>query len=161
MFTIIVAYNHLGVIGKDGRMPWHNKEDLRHFRATTLHHHVIFGRVTYEGFTRPLTDRKISVVSTRRGLKLHDGDEQIDDFQRFLQEHHDEHEEIFIAGGATIYQQALPWVNKMIISVMDNNVEGDTFFPAWDKEHFERTMLQDKDGFQLETWVRIKPYEHA
>src|SRR6056297_68380 len=113
----IVAVADNGVIGKDGDMPWHIPADLEHFKETTMDHPVIMGRVTYEGILEalgtPLPGRT-TVVLTSRDLETpdgavvaHDVEEAIEAAVTAARERHEEPDRVFVAGGATVYEQFL------------------------------------------------------
>ena len=143
MISIIVAIAENGVIGDKNALLWNIKEDMRRFRTTTMGHPVVMGRKTFESIGRPLPKRT-NVVITR-------GDSE---FEGCLVAHSIEEavkmfspdEEVFIIGGAQIYKQALPLADKLYLTVVHRNYEGDTSFPEIDysewrevaREEFER-----------------------
>ncbi|MDP2813555.1 MAG: dihydrofolate reductase [Erysipelotrichaceae bacterium] len=155
MITIIVAIGHNYVIGKDGWMPWNIPEDLRHFKEKTLNHTVVMGRKTFDAIGRPLPRRK-NIVVTRDPRWHFDGVEVIDDFELFLQKNQKSENEIFIAGGAQIYETALPYAEKMIISHIDTEIDGDTFFPKWDRTKFDLTDTVEYTDFSVKTYQKKK-----
>jgi len=155
MITIIVAIGKNFVIGKDGWMPWNIPEDLRQFKEKTLNHTVVMGRKTFEAIGRPLPKRK-NIVVTRDPRWHFDGVETIGDLEAFLQEMQSKEEEIFIAGGAQIYQMALPYADKLIISHIDTEIDGDTFFPKWDRSKFDVTDTVDYKDFSVKTYIKKK-----
>lgn len=155
MITIIVAIGKNFVIGKDGWMPWNIPEDLRQFKEKTLNHTVVMGRKTFEAIGRPLPKRK-NIVVTRDPRWHFDGVETIGDLEAFLQEMQSKEEEIFIAGGAQIYQMALPYADKLIISHIDTEIDGDTFFPKWDRSKFNVTDTVDYKDFSVKTYIKKK-----
>lgn len=129
MVSLIVAMSSNGVIGRDGDLPWHLPADLRHFKKTTMGHHLIIGRATWDELGRPLPGRTMVVVTRNRDfeadsvLVAHSVEEAlslvVDDG------------EPFIGGGAEIYGQALEAeiVDRLYITRIHAEVEGDTFFP--------------------------------
>ena len=143
MISIIVAIAENGVIGDKNALLWNIKEDMRRFRTTTMGHPVVMGRKTFESIGRPLPKRT-NVVITR-------GDSE---FEGCIVAHSIEEavkmfspdEEVFIIGGAQIYKQALPLADKLYLTVVHRNYEGDTSFPEIDysewrevaREEFER-----------------------
>ena len=155
MITIIVAIGNNYVIGKDGWMPWNFPEDLRQFKEKTLNHTVVMGRKTFEAIGRPLPKRK-NIVVTRDPRWHFDGVDIIADLETFLVQNKDTDEEIFIAGGAQIYQAALPFADKLIISHIDTEIDGDTFFPKWDRTKFDVIDTVDYDGFSVKTYSKKK-----
>ena len=149
MFSMVVAVNNKGVIGLNDTMPWHVPEDLKHFKKTTLHHNLVMGRVTYENLPGKLGDRTIWVVS--RNLK---GDRIINDFDQFLKEHKDTPEVYYIGGGAEINKAAMDYTDEIILSRIDNDVDGDTFFPLDALKDFDLVRTIKKEGFTIEYYNR-------
>lgn len=138
--TIIVAKAANYVIGKDNQTPWHLPTDMQHFRRTTLGHHVIMGSKTYESLARPLPGRKLIVLS--RNAHYHaPGCHTATDLQEALNLAEKAGEtEVFIAGGSTIYQQTIAWVDKIYLTEIKANVAGDTFFPALNSHEWIETQ---------------------
>jgi dihydrofolate reductase len=155
MITIIVAIGNNYVIGKDGWMPWNLPEDLRHFKQKTLNHTVVMGRKTFEAIGRPLPKRR-NIVVTRDPRWHFEGVEVIGDLESFLQANQKCDEEIFIAGGAQIYQAALPFADRMIISHIDTEIDGDTYFPKWDRSKFELVETVEYSDFSVKTYEKKK-----
>ncbi len=139
MITLIAAMNKHRTIGLMGVMPWHNKEDLNHFKNYTMHKTLIMGRKTYEGLPKVLQGRNILVVSK-------DESYDIKDLPAFLSQSFDE--EIIVAGGGEIYKLAMPFADKLVLSLIhDNDVIGDTFFPEVDMDQFELTSKTEFNTF--------------
>jgi dihydrofolate reductase len=155
MITIIVAIGNNYVIGKNGWMPWNLPEDLRQFKEKTLNHTVVMGRKTFEAIGKPLLKRT-NIVVTRDPRWYFEGVEVIADLETFLKQNQDNSEEIFIAGGAQIYQAALPYADKLIISHIDTEIDGDTFFPKWDRTKFNVIDSVDYEGFTVKTYSKKK-----
>ena len=138
MISIIVATNDDLLIGKkdsSNGMPWHNKEDLQHFKKTTLHQTILMGKTTYMAIGRPLPHRK-TIVVTRGELD----DERVEvrhDLVETIQEYKNKKEDLFICGGASIYKQALPYVDELIISRIPGKHEGETYFPSFNEYNFQ------------------------
>ena len=128
--SIIAALASNNVIGRGNQMPWHLSADLKRFKALTMGHHLVMGRKTFESIGRPLPGRT-TVVVTRRGdfsaaevtvaasldaaLDLACGDG-----------------EVFIAGGADIYEQMIHRADRMYLTRVHADFEGDAFFPDFD-----------------------------
>lgn len=143
MITIIVAVAENGVIGDKNALLWHIREDMVRFRTITSGHPVIMGRKTYESIGRPLPKRT-NVVITRSDLQIegcrvvHSLDEAFEMFEPS--------EEVFVIGGAQIYEQALPKADRILLTIVHRPYEGDTSFPTIDpsvwkecsRERFER-----------------------
>lgn len=130
---LIVAMNQARAIGKAGALPWHFREDLQHFKKTTLGHAVIMGRLTFESMGKPLPGRRNLVVSSRPIADV----EVFDSLPLALQAAHASDAAPFVIGGARLYAAALPLVTDLHITHVDVEVEGaDTFFPAFDPADF-------------------------
>ena len=132
MTTLIAAIAKNGVIGKDGGLPWRIPEDLKHFKRTTLGHAVIMGRKTFDEVGRPLPDRRNIVVTRKQGLVLA-GCEVVGSVEAAIELARATDPEPFVIGGAEIYRAALPYATRMILTELDRDAEGDTWFPAFDR----------------------------
>ncbi|MBP3317631.1 MAG: dihydrofolate reductase [Alistipes sp.] len=160
MVSIIVAVAKNGVIGDKNSLLWHISEDLRFFKQTTSGHPVIMGRKTYESLGRPLPNRTNVVISrTATAIEgctvAHSLEEAVAMFP------HDE--EIFIIGGAQIYALALDIADRIYITRVEHEYEGDTSFPTWDESqwhlvHSERHECGEKYPypFAFEVYQRAK-----
>ena len=144
MVSIIVAIAQNGTIGDKNALLWHIKEDMHFFRTTTSGHPVIMGRKTFESLgSRPLPKRK-NIVITRSDEEFEGAYEAHSLEEAIAMAEGDE--EIFIMGGAQIYAQALEVADRMYITRVERDYEGDTSFPAVDyskwrlakEERFER-----------------------
>ena len=140
MISIIVAVAANGVIGDNNSLLWHISEDLRNFKRITSGHPVIMGRKTFESLGRPLPNRTNVVVS--RTATAIDGcrvaaslDEAIAMFSA--------DEAAFIIGGAQIYAQALDAADKIYITRVGRDYEGDTSFPEWDATRWRLTSREE------------------
>jgi len=127
MISIIVAMDRNRVIGKDDRMPWKLPADLAYFRKVTLGHTVVMGRKTFESIGKPLDGRKNIILTRDRGYAK-EGCTVVHSIEEALKMIQDE-EECFIIGGAEIYSAFLPYTQKLYITYIDHEFEGDTYFP--------------------------------
>lgn len=130
MISIIVAMSQNGTIGKNNKMPWHISEDLKRFKAITTGHAVVMGRKTFESLGKPLPNRR-NIVLTHDPHFSADGVETI----HAIEELHNlcpQNDEIFIIGGAEVYKQFLPKADKLYLTLIKKDVEGDAFFPEFD-----------------------------
>lgn len=137
--ALIYARAANGVIGKDGTMPWHLPEDLAHFKRLTLGCPVIMGRKTWDSLPerfRPLPGR-INIVITRQPDWHQDGVQRASSLREALQlhEHHDG--TIWVIGGAQIYAQALPLAQRIEVTEIAQNVDGDAYAPVLGPEWTE------------------------
>jgi dihydrofolate reductase len=161
ILSIIVAVSENGGIGLAGRIPWRNSTDLQLFKQTTMGHHLIVGRKTYESIGRPLPGRSMVVVTRQEDYQA-PGTTIVHSLQEALDFARGEGEgEIFIGGGAEIYAQAFPRADRMYISRVHAVVEADTYFPAFDEREWvlkESTDYpiseKDEHAFTWEVWER-------
>lgn len=140
MISIIVAVAQNGVIGSGNRMPWHIAEDLQRFKAITTGHPVIMGRKTFESLGRPLPNRT-NVVITRNPDWKADGVKSVSSLWEAVLLFPKE-EEVFIIGGGEIYRQALPIADKVYLTVIHDDYEGDTCFPALDPAQWQAVSTE-------------------
>jgi dihydrofolate reductase len=122
------------VIGVDNQLPWHLPVDLQHFKKVTLNKPILMGRKTFESIGRPLPNRE-NIVLTRDRTWSCSGVSVFYDWKTALQQYADR-EELMVIGGATIYQQALPIANRMLLTWVDWDGEGDAVFPAFDRDRW-------------------------
>jgi len=127
--SIIVAMASNRTIGINNTLPWRIPEDLKHFKALTMGHHMIMGRKTFDSIGKPLPGRTTVVVTRNREWKI-DGCIIAHSLEEALAACSGD-EEIFIVGGAELYAQALPLVNKLYITEIKQDVEGDAHFPEF------------------------------
>jgi dihydrofolate reductase len=131
-----------GVIGKDGRLPWHLPADLKRFKALTMGHHLLVGRKTWEAIGRPLPGRVMVVITRQEGYEapgatvVHSFDEALEVARRAGDP------EPFVAGGGEIYTQAMPKARRIYLTEVDAEVEGDTRFPPFDRRAWELVERQ-------------------
>jgi dihydrofolate reductase len=128
--TLIVARARNGVIGKDNAMPWKIPGEQAYFKRVTMGHPVIMGRKTWESIGRPLPGRR-SIVVTRNPRFVAPGAEVISGLDAALAACAGA-AEAFVIGGAELYRLALPRADRLLITEIDHDFEGDTAFPAPD-----------------------------
>ena len=136
--AIIVAAARNGVIGKDNKLPWHLPQDLKYFKAQTTGKPVIMGRKTFESIGKPLPNRT-NIIITRNPDWTHENvlvcrslADAISEAKKLSNESFSEAQafsEVMIIGGAEIYKTALPLVDKIYLTRIDADVEGDAWFP--------------------------------
>jgi dihydrofolate reductase len=150
--TLIAAVARNGVIGAAGGIPWHLPEDFAHFKATTLGHTLVMGRATYESIGRPLPGRT-TIVLTRDPDWHADGVLTASSLEEALATAEGD---VYVAGGATVYAQALPYADEQVLSEVDLEPDGDTFYPEFDREEWEQTSRRPHDGFTVVTWRKAR-----
>ena len=151
--NLIVAMAKNRVIGMGGKMPWHLPADFAWFRKTTLGHPVIMGRKTFESIGKALPGRRNIVVS-RNPLWHADGCEVFATLDQALQSC-GEVDDVFIIGGATLYEQALPRADRLYVTEVDAAPQGDTWFPAlpaggWRQLSREHHAADEKNAHAME-----------
>jgi dihydrofolate reductase len=134
--VIVAALDEGSVIGKGGALPWRLPADLKHFQRTTRGKPIVMGRKTFETLDEPLGDR-LNVVMSRtegviRGCVVARNAEEAIEAGRAAGAH-----ELMIIGGATIYERFLPITDRMILTVVHDEFEGDTYFPDFDGDQWE------------------------
>ena len=128
--TLIVAMARNRVIGRDGGLPWHLPADLKHFKRNTVDKPILMGRLTYESIGRPLPRRR-NLVLTRRSDFSAEGVEIFHTLDGALEACPET--EVMLIGGAQLYAQGLAQCDRMLITVVDAEIEGDTLFPTIDE----------------------------
>ena len=141
--SVVAAVARGGVIGRGGTLPWHLPEDMANFRELTMGHPVVMGRRTWDSLPdrfRPLPGRR-NVVVTRNETWAADGAERagsLDDALELL----DGEPQAFVIGGAELFAEALPRADELLLTELDLEVEGDTFFPHWVRGDFEEVSRE-------------------
>lgn len=127
MISLVVAAARNNVIGKGNALPWSLPADLKHFRDITAGHTVIMGRKTFESIGRPLPNRR-NIVITRQTDYAPEGVEVANSLDEALGRAGDG-EEAFVIGGGQIFKEALPRADRVYLTRVEQDVEGDAFFP--------------------------------
>ena len=136
MLSLIVAASENNVIGKNNDLLWHLPDDLKHFKRTTRGHHVIAGRKTFESQgSKPLPGRT-NIIVTRNADYHAEGCIVTDSLEKALEQVKDD-DEPFIIGGEQIYRMALPMVDRIYLTRVHAELEGDTFFPELDMSQWK------------------------
>jgi len=150
---IIAAMSENRVIGINNALPWSLKADMEHFKKLTLGWPCVMGRKTWESLPkRPLPGRPNIVIS--RSLSDVTGAKVFP----FLREAIDGcagYEKVFICGGSSVYAEALGLANRIELTVMHRQYEGDAFFPEIDTAQWKITQTEDFDGFSFISYSRI------
>lgn len=141
--SFIAAISINRVIGRDNKIPWHLSEDLKRFKNLTLGHPVIMGRKTFESIGRPLPKR-INIVITRDESYSPEGVEVTHSIEEAIElaKQKEGSEEIFIIGGGQIYSQSMHLADKLYLTIVDQEVEGDVFFP--DYSEFKKVTFEQE-----------------
>ncbi len=139
--SLIVAISRNGIIGKDNKLPWRLSIDLKRFRTLTMGHHIIMGRKTFESIGRLLPGRKTVIVSRNPQYRF-EGAATVDSVDAAI-ESCDHDPEIFFIGGAELYRQAFDRIDRIYLTEVDADVDGDTHFPSFNRHGWQES-LQEK-----------------
>ncbi len=140
--SLIAAMSENRVIGKENKLPWHISADLKRFKSLTSGHPIIMGRKTYDSIGRPLPNRTNIVVTRDKDLKIegvtvvHSLDEAVQ-FAKIQPGG----KEMFIIGGAQIFQEGIKLAHKLYLTIIHKTIEGDVYFP--DFPDFKNTVLKE------------------
>lgn len=164
LVSLVVAMDKNRVIGNDGILPWNIPADMSFFKAVTMHHPVIMGRKTHESIGRALPNRDNIVVTRQPGYKAKGDCIVVPDLSAAVDEALKvEKQEIFIIGGAQMYEQALPLADKLYVTEIDAEFKGDTYFPEINPEEWElsesRELNDESTGghaLHFKTYLRKK-----
>ena len=157
--AIIVAMANNRAIGKDNKLLWHLPEDLKYFKRITMGKPMIMGRKTFESIGRPLPGR-LNIVVTRQAEWNYDGVKvvsSIDDAMRVAeaQAFIDGTDEVMMIGGAELYKATLPVADKIYLTRVDANIEGDAFFPELSDDDWQEVS---RESFSASG---SNPYDYA
>ena len=145
--SIIAALGKNRAIGKGNMLLWRIPDDLKRFKALTIGHPIIMGRKTFESIGKPLPGRTNFVVS-RSSLSLEDAIAQAKKLDA---------EEIFIIGGAHIYDAALPYTDRLYLTIIDDTKEADAYFPAYENLFTKKLSeeVREHEGLKYR-WVNLE-----
>ena len=134
IISIIAAMDRNRLIGNKNQLPWHLPADFAHFKSVTMGKPIVMGRKTFESIGKPLPGRT-NIVLTRDPDIRFDGVICVGSFKDAVSAVRDA-EEIMIIGGSTIYQMLLPQIDRMYITYVDAEFEGDAWFPEFDEDQW-------------------------
>lgn len=140
--SIIVAVSENNVIGKDGKIPWHIPEDLKHFKEITMGHHIMMGRNTFESIGHPLPGRVNLVISSNplyspEGVSVFRSIEEAVVFAKTAGE-----DELIVIGGESIYKSMLPLADTIYLTKVSKSCEGNVYFPEINNEEWTTISLE-------------------
>ena len=150
IISIIAAMDRNRLIGKKNQLPWHLPADFSHFKSVTMGKPIIMGRKTYESIGRPLPGRT-NIVLSRNTELAYDGVICVSSFEDAVAAE-SEAEELMIIGGSSIYEMLLPKVDRMYLTYVDADFEGDAWFPGFDESEWQQTdsvthLADDKNKY--------------
>lgn len=163
ILSAIAAMAKNRVIGKNNQLPWHIPEDLKFFRESTKQKIIIMGRKTFESLPKPLPNRLHIVITRQSDYKTNFCDVQVVNSldaalelaQALIPKWP---EEVFIVGGAEIYKQSLPRLDRIYLSVIDQSFEGDAYFPEFEDQSWKlanEVKPPSLTSFVIKTFERI------
>ncbi len=140
---IIAAMSENRVIGKDGQIPWHISADLKRFKELTTPHPIVMGRKTFEAIGRPLPNRYNIVVTHDRNFRWNENLVSSLSLENALTlAKLKDKQKVFIIGGGEIYRQSIKYADRLYLTLVEGQFEGDTFFP--DYSDFKNLVSEEK-----------------
>lgn len=159
----IWAQDQCGIIGKNNHLPWHLPKDLKYFKETTLNQAILMGRVTFEGMNkRLLPNRELLILTTQSDYQV-DGATVVTNVDEVLDWYKNQNKTLYIVGGSQIYQLFEPYIDELVITQVQAEVEGDTYFPK-DFDFFKFSLVssvvyerdsQNEFDFVVEHYERV------
>lgn len=162
IISAIVAASTNDVIGKEGKVPWKLKDDMKSFRKLTMGHHLVFGRKTFESIGKPLPGRNMMILTKNQfldfpGCEVFLSLEKAIDTASKLDEN-----ELFIGGGEEIYKLSLPFLSRVYFTRVHTNIQGDAHWPMrnwndWGMKSSSHFHANDRNQFHfdIEVWDKI------
>lgn len=159
----IWAQDTKGIIGKSNKLPWHLPKDLKHFKEITLNQAILMGRVTFGGMDKRLLPNRETLILTSRFDYQVEGATVVTDVEDVLDWYENQDKTLYIVGGSQIYQLFEPYIDELVITQVQAEVEGDTYFPKefdFSKFSLVSSELYGKDeqnefDFTIEHCVRV------
>lgn len=154
--NLIVAIDEKNGIGKNNLLPWHLPADLKHFKTITTGHPIIMGRKTFDSIGKALPNRRNIVISRQSGLVI-PGAELCSSLNDAIELCKDE-KDVFVIGGAQIFEQALPLANVLYLTIIHQDFDADVFFPVINLNEWteQEKILHEPDEKNLYSYSFIK-----
>lgn len=159
MIAAIAAVSENGVIGREGKLPWHIPADLKHFKKITMGKPIIMGRKTFESIGKPLPGRTNIIVSRTLPDAAPDLESAIARAKEIAER--DGVDEIMIIGGGEIFRQALPVTERVYLTIIEDDIEGDAFFPDLDDRDWREVSKDHLVGDPSLSFVTLERKEPA
>ncbi|HBA36217.1 MAG TPA: dihydrofolate reductase [Gammaproteobacteria bacterium] len=156
--AMIMAMDRNRLIGKDNGLPWHLPADLKYFKQVTMGKPIIMGRKTFESIGRPLPGR-VNIVVTRSPEWHQDGCETANSLKhaiKLARQSTENTDEIMIIGGASLCQEAMPYVQTLYLTIIDHAFEGDTWLDSFHEEEWVEETRREFPPNETDS-----PYPHA
>lgn len=155
-FSLIAAVAKNNCIGKNNKIPWNVPEDFQYFKKTTLGKTCLMGQATFESILgylgKPLPGRQTVVVTLDKNFTVPEGVRLFFSLDEALEKLRDE--DVFICGGASIYRQTINKVDNLYITLIDQEPDGDVFFPEIDKSIWQEVWREDHDGYSFVKYIK-------
>lgn len=149
------------VIGKEGGLPWHISEDLKRFKRLTLSHAVLMGRKTFESIVarlgKPLPERRNVVLTKTHSYPQHPDVETYSSIESALAALENE-DQVFVIGGEKVFEKVLPFADRLELTLVEGDYDGDAFFPEYEdliQEQFELVKSDRGQGYRFETYQKM------
>jgi dihydrofolate reductase len=152
MIAIVVAMDKNRVIGRNNKIPWHISEEIKNFKRLTTGTTVIMGRRTFESIGKPLPDRNNIVISS--SMPPTAGVDVCKTFEEGIIKAKSYGKDVFIIGGGTVYEQAMSLADKMYVSYVKGEHDGDVYFPEFDEKEWHIDSKQEFSEFELVVYSR-------
>jgi dihydrofolate reductase len=154
MITFIVAMDDNRVIGKNNQLPWRLPEDLKFFKKVTMGHPIAMGRKTHESIGRMLPGRE-NIIITRNLEYQQQGCTIFYSIQDFVENCRSLDKEVFVIGGAEIFKETFPYADRLYLTHIHEEFDGDTFFPEfdfnkWELKSSEKGIKDEKNPYDYE-----------
>lgn len=159
----IWAQDKSGIIGKSNKLPWHLPKDLKHFKETTLNQAILMGRVTFEGMNKRLLPNRETLILTTQSDYQVEGATVVTSVKEVLTWYTNQDKPLYIVGGSQVYKLFEPYVDELVVTQVQTEVDGDTYFPrdfdfsrfSLVSSEFYEKVEQNKFDFTIEHYVRV------
>lgn len=160
MISLLYAMDKNRLIGSNNQLPWHLPQDLAYFKRITLNHKIVMGRKTFDSIGRPLPKRE-NIIITRDNQFACSGCTILHSIDEIVKLSNETDEEIFVIGGSEIFKEILPYSDRLYVTYIHHEFEGDTFFPAtnesdWKVISKEQGIMDEKNPYDFDFVVYEK-----
>ncbi|BCJ94546.1 dihydrofolate reductase [Anaerocolumna cellulosilytica] len=156
MISAIAAMSKNRVLGMNGKIPWHIKGEQSRFRELTTGKTIIMGRRSYDEIGRPLPDRKTILISSKLNIQDNNCVTVSSLIEALRLTKHEE--EVFISGGGQVYEEALPFLDRIYLTVIDKEYDGDIYFPVFDTNIYRKIYEHRIEGEIPYTYYTYEKY---
>lgn len=145
MLSMIVAISRNYVIGNKGQIPWRIKGEQKRFKELTTGNTIIMGRRSFQEIGHPLPNRKTILISSTFSCE-EENCTTVKSLREALELAKPQENEVYIAGGARVYEEALPYADRLYVTHIELDIEGDTYFPRFDLSEFKKVSEEKVEG---------------